>query len=629
VEPKLSFRGRLTLFFLLIVVLPMIAVAVLVTQVTTQSRNGKADARLAAGLETALSVYRDDAARAQRAANQLGHNPALGAALQTGDRAQIVAASRAAAHQNGAEALVVRDAGRREVAAVGGPPVVAPFRLNLRGPAGPLGSLTVSATNPTAYLEQVRHLTGRDAALLGPNGLISGTLNLGDSSLPASGHSGDVEVDGTELRVGTTDLPGPSPLRLALFGPTESAGFFSSSPAVVAVLVAFFAVALVFVAMLLRALGGQVAAMLDAARRIGQGDFSHKVPVVGKDEMAGLASEFNKMSDRLKTQMDELRRQQIEIDRSVSRIGEAFASGLDRQALLQVVVETSLGACRAEYGTIVLGGRDGAEAEAGELSPALRDVAVAAADKARTRDDLVVRQDDDYCALAGPLRRLAEPPGTVGVMTVARQGEQFSHAERDVFLYLVGQVSSSIENIALHELVSEQAVTDELTGLSNNRRFRELISKEAARAQRFGHELSLIMLDLDDFKRVNDTYGHLQGDEVLRTIGTVLSSESRGVDEPARYGGEEFAVALPETGLAGALELAERIRARIESEAIPRVEGSGTLRITASVGAASIPDSADSARTLIAAADAALYEAKRSGKNTVSGAPEKSAAGRP
>ena len=99
--------------------------------------------------------------------------------------------------------------------------------------------------------------------------------------------------------------------------------------------------------------------MLDAARRIGQGDFSHKVPVVGKDEMAGLASEFNKMSDRLKTQMDELRRQQIEIDRSVSRIGEAFASGLDRQALLQVVVETSLAACRAEYGTIVLSGRDG------------------------------------------------------------------------------------------------------------------------------------------------------------------------------------------------------------------------------------------------------------------------------
>ena len=98
----------------------------------------------------------------------------------------------------------------------------------------------------------------------------------------------------------------------------------------------FFAVALVFVAMLLRALGGQVAAMLDAARRIGEGDFSQQGPgASASDEMAGLASEFNKMSDRLSAQMHELRRQQIEIDRSVRRIGEAFASGLDRQALLE------------------------------------------------------------------------------------------------------------------------------------------------------------------------------------------------------------------------------------------------------------------------------------------------------
>ena len=131
-------------------------------------------------------------------------------------------------------------------------------------------------------------------------------------------------------------------------------------------------------------------------------------------------------------------------------------------------------------------------------------------------------------------------------------------------------MSSSIENIALHELVSEQAVTDELTGLSNNRAFRELIAKEAARAERFGHELSLIMLDIDDFKQVNDTYGHLQGDEVLRMVGRDPRRPSRAaIDEPARYGGEEFVVALPETGLEGALELAERIRARIECRAGP------------------------------------------------------------
>jgi diguanylate cyclase (GGDEF)-like protein len=172
-------------------------------------------------------------------------------------------------------------------------------------------------------------------------------------------------------------------------------------------------------------------------------------------------------------------------------------------------------------------------------------------------------------------------------------------------------------------------VTDELTGLSNNRRFRELISKEADRAERFGHELSLIMLDIDDFKQINDTYGHLQGDKVLRMVGRVLHLESRGVDEPARYGGEEFAVALPETGLDGAVELAERIRVRIESEHVSRGDGAGAVRVTASVGAVTMRGSADGAEALIAAADAALYEAKRAGKNrVVAGAPAPRAAGR-
>jgi diguanylate cyclase (GGDEF)-like protein len=213
-------------------------------------------------------------------------------------------------------------------------------------------------------------------------------------------------------------------------------------------------------------------------------------------------------------------------------------------------------------------------------------------------------------------------------MTVARQGEGFTPAQREVFLYLAGQVSSSIENIALHELVSQQAVTDELTGLSNSRHFRELITKEAARAERFGHELALILLDLDDFKQVNDAYGHLQGDRVLRMVGRVLRIESRGVDEPARYGGEEFAVALPETGIEGALDLAERVRARIESEQVPRVGGSGAVTVTASVGAASMHGSANGAEALIAAADAALYEAKSAGKNRVANAEVPQAADR-
>jgi diguanylate cyclase (GGDEF)-like protein len=623
-----SFRGRLTLFFLLIVVLPMIAVGVLVVLVTNESDNAKADARLDAGLDTALVVYRDANAAAERATQRLVHHRAVATALRSGDKRRVQSVVGPQAARAGIQSLVVRDTSRRTVAEVGRGRPVAPYELNLTGPGGALGSVTTSTTAPDDYLARVRRLTGRDGALASGGKPISSTLALAGAGLPASGDSGDVDVGDESLRAATVDLPGSGSLDLTLFGPVESGSFLSSSPLVAAALVLFFGVALLFVTMLLRMLSGQVRVMLAAAKGIGEGDFSRKVPVLGRDEMAGLASEFNKMSDRLAAQMQELRRQQVEVDRSVRRIGEAFASGLDRQALLEVVVETALGACDADYGQIALSGHEGAEAQAGTASDAIQEVAAAAEVDALADNDIIARDRDGVYALANPLRRISEPSVSVGVMTIAREGDPFTATERDVFLYLVGQVSSSIENIALHEMVSEQAVTDELTGLSNNRRFRKLIDKEAERAERFDHELALIILDIDDFKKVNDTYGHLQGDEVLRMVGRVLHLESRGVDEPARYGGEEFAVALPETDIEGALELAERIRERIEAEPVPRVGSAGTIKVTASVGVASMRVIADGADALIAAADEALYEAKRSGKNRVVGGPKTKAAGR-
>lgn len=179
-----------------------------------------------------------------------------------------------------------------------------------------------------------------------------------------------------------------------------------------------------------------------------------------------------------------------------------------------------------------------------------------------------MRRDDAH-ALAGALTGVHEGDRVLGVMSIVRQGSPFESGQRELFRYLLGQASTSVENVDLHEMVSEQAITDELTGLSNQRRFRELVGKEAARAQRFGHELALLILDIDDFKPINDTYGHLQGDEVLKELGRILLDESRGVDEPARYGGEEFVLALPETDVEGALEVAERIRRRIEAASIP------------------------------------------------------------
>src|ERR1700749_260953 len=165
----------------------------------------------------------------------------------------------------------------------------------------------------------------------------------------------------------------------------------------------------------------------------------------------------------------------------------------------------------------------------------------------------------------------------------------------------------------MHETVERQAVTDELTGLFNRRRFQEAMAIEVERARRFQQSLGLVLLDIDDFKSVNDTYGHQQGDVVLREVARVLRESSREIDEPARYGGEELAVVLPGTDLEGAYNLADRVGTGIEALDLPLLGGMGSLRVAARLGAATLPGTADDMRGLFAAADEALYRAKRAG----------------
>ena len=181
---------------------------------------------------------------------------------------------------------------------------------------------------------------------------------------------------------------------------------------------------------------------------------------------------------------------------------------------------------------------------------------------------------------------------------------------------LLGAVASvSLETVWQIEEATRRARTDALTGLSNRRAFDEALSRAVAEADRFGHNVGLVVCDVDNFKRVNDLYGHEVGDHVLRSIAATLSTGIRGVDLVARYGGEELVLLLGKADVAMAWEVAERMRSAIESKTIG--VGEHLVHVTASFGVASYPETARLGDELFPAADKALYTAKREGRNCV------------
>jgi len=202
------------------------------------------------------------------------------------------------------------------------------------------------------------------------------------------------------------------------------------------------------------------------------------------------------------------------------------------------------------------------------------------------------------------------------VMVVASSNRrELSVAEMERLQVLGNQSSLSLQNAILHGELERLSVTDRLTELYNHGYFQQRLDEEFRRSVRFGHPLSLVMLDIDDFKAFNDTYGHLRGDEVLRSISAVVRDNLREMDIAARYGGEEFVVVLPETDAEGAIMVAERILEDVRE--LLNGEASGPGGRTVSIGVSSYPRNAHTALRLLEAADAAMYVAKRAGKNRV------------
>jgi diguanylate cyclase (GGDEF)-like protein len=250
-------------------------------------------------------------------------------------------------------------------------------------------------------------------------------------------------------------------------------------------------------------------------------------------------------------------------------------------------------------------------------------------------DDLTRQQLVEWEEQSSLMVPLVVGGAAVGALEVSEAGysRHFTAQEIALCVALGEQAAVAMHNAELYrqlreqkETIEQQATIDGLTGLFNHRCFWERLRDEVARARRYEHPLSLLMLDLDDFKRVNDRFGHPVGDELLRTVGRALQTQVRqGVDCPARYGGEEFAVILPCTEselddeggtLDGAVTTAERIRRAIAGLRAPGVDAAWP-GITVSIGVATLPIHAADAEELVAKADRALYAAKRLGKDRV------------
>lgn len=629
----MSFRARMLVFFVIIVVVPMIAVAYVLAILTSESAAGRADSQLAQALRVGIEVYEEQRDETVDDLEQVGRDQALRARFEEGDEDGLRdAAARLARDDPSIESVVLYDADRELIASVGDRSAVAYATATPTAPGGRrIGVIAVSTTTAGELAGEVARLTGLEARVVRGGGRIATTL---EEPAAAADTGGDVDTTlevagGDEFRGRYTTVQDPvgSPAQLGVFqDATELSRSIRGDQVLVgAILLGFFLLAVVSSILVVRSLGRQIDRFLRAARAVGRGDFEARVPAQGGDEFAALGREFNAMSRQLKENVEELERRRREREGAIRRIGDAFAAGLDPGGTATLAAQSAVEACQADAGHAVHGELEAANRQTvGREDERLERALRAAESAARTApDEPSIAVEGGAHALAAALRGGPKLDGrrpTLGYLAIARLDRPFDDAELGMFVYLSAQASVSLDNAGLHATVRDQAVTDSLTGLSNRRHFDAALEAEIGRSRRFGGDVGLLMLDLDGFKPINDRYGHQEGDRVLIEVAGLLRRLTREVDHLARYGGDEIAIILPQTELAGAELLGERVRAGIEAMAVEPSEAFEPVPLTASVGAAALPECAGDRQTLVRAADTALYAAKRAGGNRVRGA---------
>jgi diguanylate cyclase (GGDEF)-like protein len=321
-------------------------------------------------------------------------------------------------------------------------------------------------------------------------------------------------------------------------------------------------------------------------------------------------------------------------------IGKALTSSLDRQEILNVIMEKVSLLLKPRTWSLLL-----LEEETGELS---FEIAVSpAAERLKGirlrmgegiagwvalhgepllipdvhHDPRFARQVDEAIdfdtrsIVCVPVKSRDKILGVVELVNNLEDGD-FSEADLKILSTIADYAAIAIENAHYVHKIRELVITDDLTGLFNARHLHELLEYEVERARRYGTDLSLVFIDLDHFKNVNDTYGHLVGSRLLAEVGHVIHHHIRKVDMAARYGGDEFVIVLPNTSKAGALTVISKLRQKIRAQDFLAGEGC-RIHVTASFGIASFPDDAQNKHDLIRLADRAMYDVKETTRDAI------------
>jgi diguanylate cyclase (GGDEF)-like protein len=559
-----SFKLKLVLWFAVLALLPLAVAFYGFDSLAKRSETRRVDAGLEAGLRGAVATYATRLDAAGRSAQLLASNPALQRALRGGDRktVQTILGRVPGAHLGGGvTSVTVVDRGRV------------------------LGRISVSVSVDERLLSSVagglasgdRLIAVRDGRVIAGG---SGRLELAPGRATRV-HLGQTDYRG--LRTGTLpDPPGLSFVALAPQGGIDAA-VGSAERRILTALLASLALIAVVTYLLGRSVVRTLRGFADAANAIAFGRLGQRVEVRGNDEFAELGNAFNRMATQLELRLAELETERSRVRGATARFGEALVATHDQAQLVQIVVESAVEATGATGGVVL--------SAHGEL--------------ARAGDP-----DAGAERLAFPLR-----VGTSDFGSLVLASDNFEADQVEMAASLAAQVVVALENARLHRLVERQAMVDSLTGLANRRSLEESLRSELARAARFADSVCVVLADLDDFKQVNDRYGHAAGDEVLKAFAGALRKTVRESDVAGRWGGEEFALVLPGTDAVGGARLAERARAAIEARQVKMPNGD-LCSVTASFGVAAYPESRE-LREILEAADSALYGAKGAGKNRV------------